>query len=339
VKVINVRNVHDALPVAMLYLSEDGVGRDSRNGPVVSAPGPVATVYRRPWERVIFWPERDANPFLHLYEALWMLAGRNDIAPLLRYAPQFAQYSDDGVTQHAAYGHRWRNHFGKDQILYAVDRLRRSKTDRRVVIQMWDPRSDLQFDDHLKDVPCNLDMTLQIDDRGKLNMVVFCRSNDVIWGAYGANAVHMSVLQEYVARGVGVEMGSYHQVSVNFHAYDATSVKCWPLKQHAVRSVFTNKNPYDHVDPTPVGYDQGIVTDILDAADCGKSPMNFSRWTWAFVYAGVLHAHHLYKQDPESSMPWLEELEGQLLSRHDWVVAAKEWVQRRLDRAAEKREA
>ncbi len=78
--VISVRNVHEALPEALRFLRQTGVPRDSRNGAVLQAPCPVTTVYRRPDERVLFWPERDANPFFHFMESLWMLAGRNDVA-------------------------------------------------------------------------------------------------------------------------------------------------------------------------------------------------------------------------------------------------------------------
>jgi hypothetical protein len=41
----------------------------------------------------------------------------------------------------------------------------------------------------------------------------------MIWGAYGANAVHMSVLQEYIAAALELEMGPYYQVSDSFHIY------------------------------------------------------------------------------------------------------------------------
>ena len=84
-RIIEARNVHSALPSAIQMLLTSGVQRDSRNGPVLMMPDVVTTEYAKPEERVLFWPERDANPFLHLYESLWMLAGRNDIEPILRY--------------------------------------------------------------------------------------------------------------------------------------------------------------------------------------------------------------------------------------------------------------
>ena len=72
-KVIRARNVHEALPEAVRYLALYGVEAESRNGKVLLAPEPVTTVYERPKERVLFWPQRDANPFFHFYEGLWML--------------------------------------------------------------------------------------------------------------------------------------------------------------------------------------------------------------------------------------------------------------------------
>src|SRR5690242_2945482 len=106
--VIRGRNVHRILPVAVDILHEAGIKRDSRNGSTYVVDGPVTTMYERPEERVVFWAERDANPFLHFYESLWMLGGRNDVRSLTRFTKNMAQFSDDGETFYGAYGHRWR---------------------------------------------------------------------------------------------------------------------------------------------------------------------------------------------------------------------------------------
>ena len=88
---------------------------------------------------------------------------------------------------------------------------------------MWDAWEDL--DRKGKDVPCNMIATVQRDSEGALDLTVFCRSNDIIWGCYGANAVHFSFLLEYLARRIGCPVGTYHQVSVNWHAYVDTLEK------------------------------------------------------------------------------------------------------------------
>jgi hypothetical protein len=53
-------------------------------------------------------------------------------------------------------------------------------------------------------------------------MTVCNRSNDMIWGMFGANVVHFSMLQEYLACCIGVEVGMYHQFTNNLHVYKNT---------------------------------------------------------------------------------------------------------------------
>lgn len=237
--VFPVRNVHSALPEALQMLKRDGISRPSRNGPVLQYPVPVATVYSHPQERVMFHDWRDANPFFHFYESLWMLAGRKDIAPLTRYVGRIKDYSDDGNTFNAAYGHRWRQAslgvsypqghlvdgkgpvvFARDQLGTIIAMLAANREDRRQVLQIWEHSQDLGT--KTNDAACNLTVTFQSDPRDNdiLNMVVFNRSNDIIWGCYGANAVHFSMLMEYVAAFSGMKMGTYTQISVNWHAYE-----------------------------------------------------------------------------------------------------------------------
>lgn len=214
--VIRARNVHEMIPAVLRYMAKHGRLEESRNGPVARLREPCALVYERPDERVEFHPERDANPFFHLMEACWMLDGRRDVAFPARYVKTMTAFSDDGVTFNGAYGYRWRGHFGKDQLLMIVEALRKDPTCRRQVLAMWDGRHDLGLSS--RDLPCNTQATFQIVD-GALDMVVSNRSNDAVWGATGANAVHFSFLQEWMARAIGVRLGRYWQVSSNLHLY------------------------------------------------------------------------------------------------------------------------
>jgi hypothetical protein len=75
--VINARNVNEAYVVGLGYLRAYGKEQNSRMGKVLVVDHPVCTTYERPYERVLFNSERDANPFFHFMESLWMLAGRN----------------------------------------------------------------------------------------------------------------------------------------------------------------------------------------------------------------------------------------------------------------------
>jgi hypothetical protein len=69
-----------------------------------------------------------------------------------------------------------------------------------------------------KAVPCNTHAYFDIIDNA-LNMTVCNRSNDMVWGMMGANVVHFSMLQEYLACCLNAEVGNYHQITNNLHVY------------------------------------------------------------------------------------------------------------------------
>ncbi|MFH1604429.1 MAG: thymidylate synthase [Pseudomonadota bacterium] len=350
-EVLDVRNVHEALPRAIDLLQQIGVRRESRNGPVLVAPVPVTTVYRRPTERVLFWPERDANPFFHLYESLWMLAGRNDLAPLLRYVTTFGQFSDDGRTLSGAYGYRWRKNWDDDQLAVIARRLRENPDDRRCVLQMWDCSYDLDAD--LKDIPCNLVITFQRDAAGALDMTVFCRSNDIILGAYGANAVHFSMLQEYLALWIGCAVGRYWQVSVNWHAYLDTLDKLKDLPRrieglYSVPSVAWDPyrseglRPISMVEPIDgesgdetIGRVDRLIAHLLLYADTDcRLPYELNDdEPWADVVLAMFRAHWAWRS---LAAPERFTAADAALARADqavdWVVAGRQWLARRMQR-------
>lgn len=238
--VISARNVNDAYAEALHIMGIIGVPKDSRVGATMAAPYPVMTQYKRPIERMLFDTNRDANPFFHIFESIWMLAGRNDVKWLSQFNKRMAEFSDDGHTFHGTYGFRWREHFGVDQIKMAVKELKRNKGSRRIVLGMWDPNADAGKVATGRDVPCNTTVYLNVRNDA-LDMTVCCRSNDIVWGCYGANAVHMSFLQEFVANAVGIPMGTYYQFSNDWHIYDHH----WPLMGHLPPE--QDEYPQDHV--------------------------------------------------------------------------------------------
>jgi hypothetical protein len=143
-----------------------------------------------------------------------------------------SKFSDDGVTFNGAYGYRWRRSWidmeataafdmpgqNVDQLDTIIKHLSRTPHSRRAVLDMWQVQDDLLKVDTSKDVCCNLSAVFQIHG-GDLHMTVYNRSNDVILGMLGANAVHFSYLQEYIANSLNLSMGPYTQVSCNAHVY------------------------------------------------------------------------------------------------------------------------
>ena len=318
------RNVNDALEKGLQLLKMFGREEDSRNGPVITLSGPLVTTYDRPWERVLFSAARDANPFFHLYEALWMIAGQNDVRSVAHYAKRMADYSDDGEVLHGAYGFRWREWFGFDQLHEIIKHLLEQPNSRRAVLGMWSPSGDLVASEGYggigsKDVPCNTHVYFRARS-GKLTMTVACRSNDMVYGAYGANAVHFSMLQEYVASAVGMPVGAMYQLSNDFHIYKS-------LPQFAALwSGGVVKNPYEHQAAVPL-----ILPDetaFMFHEDClrlvGEHPGTTDR-TQFFrgVVNPMISAHAAWRAGAD----WRAEL-GRMPTC-DWCAAGRAWLERR----------
>lgn len=213
---VSVMNANELLRECCILLLRNGRQQDTRNGKALAMDRPVMVEMLYPRVRIINNPIRKANPYFHVYEAMWMFAGRKDVRPLLPYNAGMGNYADDGVVN-GAYGHRWRNHFYKDQLEFIVGELTTDPNSRQAVLGMYDPAVDQHSG--WKDRPCNTHIYFRIV-RGSLDMLVCNRSNDLIWGLAGSNIVHMTMLQEYVAAAVGCELGVYRVVTNNLHAYE-----------------------------------------------------------------------------------------------------------------------
>lgn len=331
----NVRNVSEALFVVNQSLKDNGVLRETRNGPALEFPAPVAVSYSHPKERVLFYPQRDANPFFHFMESLWMLAGRRDVEFVQRYNNRMSVYSDNGVHFHGAYGYRWKNWFEDNQLDTIIARLKEYPNDRRCVLSMWDPDSDLTSGNHNVDLPCNTHIYFRVEETGSLvpdvlHMTVCNRSNDMIWGALGANAVHMSFLQEYMAEMVGVEVGTYVQFSNNFHAYLDTLPK--------LDGMAADYEPYLHLPeegktPVPLVTDTETFEEELVYFMTDKEPMvqrgyDYLNDIFPYVAEPMREAWQFWKSPTKEVGKAIQAAEK--IQSADWRVACCEWLQRRV---------
>lgn len=281
-QVIHVHNVNSALYKALDRVARYGYKEESRNGTAYVLPGLLVTSYLHPQQRVLFSPERDCNPFFHFFESLWMLAGRQDVSIPAHFASNMKNFSVDGLTFNAAYGFRWRRWFTGDgdstidQIRGVVCKLVESPNTRQAVINIWDPSLDLEDSpSNAKDRACNLNVvfTPRPPKNGKgpfsLDMTVSNRSNDLVWGAYGANAVHFSMLHEFVAHAASMRVGVYNQVSANAHVYSAKlyGEKLW----NALTEEHSNENGWL---PKYVEQDEYALRPDLRAYSIGD-------WCWS----------------------------------------------------------
>jgi hypothetical protein len=314
-----VRNVNEAYVHGMTLLHNSGVREPSRNGDVLVCPFPVMTVYLQPTERILFHTGRDANPWFHLMEAMWMLLGRDDVKFVSYYNKRMLEYSDDGVHLNGAYGHRWRHMLGIDQLETAVQLLRAEPTTRRAVIEMWGV-----YDLWSKDVPCNTHIYLRIFN-GRLDLTVLCRSNDIIWGAYGANAVHFSVLQEYLAAQLGVPVGRMYQFSNNYHAYVDLFNKKWD-------SLSLIGMTYSDLHATPIVTDAPTFLDeleetiaVIEDLDYGKIQISNAKNPFMYTLLAMGESWWDYKRgDLKSAI-----VRANQIPAPEWRIACLQWLYRR----------
>lgn len=327
--VIDVDNVNEAFRKGAHHILHDDNWHEitPRDGNVTREyDEPVCTIYRKPWRRVLFCEVRDANPFFHLMEALWMLQGRDDAHWIGQFSKNIGQFAEDDGRFHGAYGYRWRSPV--DQITTAANLLCKNPDTRRAVISMWSPAADLGA--NRRDIPCNTHIYFKIRN-GKLNMTVCCRSNDIIWGCYGANAVHFSILQEYMARKIGVKMGLYYHISDSWHYYLENPT----YKKLKMGAAYGEQDYYAGHGYTPSRIASAAIcneeTDVWDAdlsrffTDDWDDPIMYKDLFFSKTAYPMRDAWRCYKRgDFEAALHLCKNI-----ASPDWELACTQWMMRR----------
>jgi hypothetical protein len=353
------RNVNEAFHGLVKRLAYNLVPTEqveTRNGPVLAVRGPVLLTYTHPTERVLFNRARDCNPFFHLYESLWMLAGRNDVAPLVYYNRRISPYSDDGTTFNAAYGYREGPEacqHDMDQLAVIGDHLRRKPNSRRAVLQMWNVENDLLKVDTAKDIACNTHAYFHVDG-SRLNITLCNRSNDLVWGMLGANAVQFSILLEYMAARCGLEVGHYHHFTNDLHCYPDTWNPAAYLASGEHGDGCYEASPYRNgpmrLMPLVQDVDRfdrecAVIVEINDGRgghyrryyggpDDPRGQVGWGEPFLQLVAHPLFAAWHCYKVGRlDVALAWADSV-----AADDWRLAATNWIKARIERRAGKKE-
>lgn len=306
-------SINNLYEIGMCVLASHGSLEQSRNGEVLVTSSPVTTTWYYPDKRVLVNMMRNCNHAFHLNEAIWMLKGERYAQPLDTFIHDFSsRYAEKDGHMHGAYGDRWRNHFVMDQITEIIQILFRDPTSRQAVMGMWDPQTDLVA--NVKDKPCNTHLYFRVN-KGALDMTVCNRSNDIIWGLYGANAVHFSILQEFMAASLGLHLGSMHTISNNFHAYKNIFQQLWGT------SVATCYNYAEGIPLIDMVESPGLFMQDVMAWDYGITHNGFKTKWFNKVAIPVTKAflHKKWKNyaDMES---WLHRIEDE-----NWFIGMRNW--------------
>lgn len=149
-------------------------------------------------------------------ELAWSLQGTEDIRWLQQYTNIWDDFATDAKVD-GAYGHRWRQTFGRDQIQEAITTLREDPSCRQVHIDTWDARVD-GLDPHSKKLaPCPVSFTLTALD-GSLHCSVNLRSSDVVVGLPYDTLLYHFLLNAF-AEETGLQPGKLTMFLANAHIY------------------------------------------------------------------------------------------------------------------------
>lgn len=158
--------------------------------------------------------ETKGTVFSCLGEFLWYMSGSNSLEFIEYYIKGYEKYSDDGKTIFGAYGPRLFNKCGVDQIGYVLAKLKSNPASRKAVVQLFDADDVVE---HHEDVPCTCTIQFVVRSK-KLHMHVNMRSNDAFKGL-PHDVFSFTMLQELVARILGIGLGHYHHSVGSLHLY------------------------------------------------------------------------------------------------------------------------
>lgn len=164
-------------------------------------------------------------------EVAWYLRGEQDATFIRKYAPLWDKFVEllplradslssqqvEGVK--AAYGYRWRRHFGRDQIRLAVEALKRDPSDRRCYVSAWDPAEDGLGALGQRNVPCPAAFTFSVLG-GELHSSIILRSSDVFVGL-PYDVMGHALLMDAVAHELRLRPGVMHVTLAHAHLYES----------------------------------------------------------------------------------------------------------------------
>ena len=173
-------------------------------------------------------------------EVAWYLQGAQDATFIRKYAPLWDKFVEvlpsgkydvvdvpqgemyekqtfEGVK--AAYGYRWRSHFGRDQIRLAVDALKRDPSDRRCYVSAWDPAEDGLGALGQRNVPCPAAFAFSVLG-GELHSSIILRSSDVFVGL-PYDVMGHALLMDAVAHELRLRPGVMHVTLAHAHLYES----------------------------------------------------------------------------------------------------------------------
>jgi hypothetical protein len=189
----------------------------------------------------------------------------------------------------------------------------------------------------VKAVAPNADGTGDVCYPQYLDITVTNRSNDTIWGLLGTNYQTFSILQEYMAARLGVEVGRYTHFTNNLHCY--VERKDWdPEAWLECESGEAQRRYHPDLHMVPLIRDPAVFEQELPrfvgAHSSGRAlDLPAVQWREPFladVAEPMLTAFHYCEKKCYNTA----RLSVSEIKADDWRIAATNWLRRRADPAA-----
>lgn len=171
-----------------------------------------------PRDRILANPLRNLNLYSAIARFVWMCSGSDRIADIAFYEPQVKRFTDDQISVPGSnYGTRiFQPRPGLNQILAAVERLKKDQGTRRSAVIVWQPEDAVR---ESNDIPCTFGLSFYVR-RGRLNVTTIMRSN-AAFRLLPFNVFEFTLLGELVSVLTGIPLGEYTTFAVSMHIYES----------------------------------------------------------------------------------------------------------------------
>lgn len=271
-------------------------------------------ILRDPLDRVVTSQARKTNVAFGVAEFIAMTTGIDDIEFFKRFIKSYGDFSTDGKVLDGAYGTRmvydaypdglYGNPVIRHEQLAEVERkLNDDPWTRQAVMAIYQ-REDLHGLGGVN-TPCTLNLQF-LNREGTLEMIVTMRSSDVVKGLTYDLFV-FSLIQEYLARRLGLNLGRYIHNAGSLHIYDYDIPSIEHMDEGSRWPFLMDAMPY--LEPQDLVLTAGITQEALDdpnsfGAILYSYQTRFSTPSarrWGAQMAGVMVSYAVRKTAPESS--------------------------------------
>jgi len=172
---------------------------------------------KNPLDRIVTHPMRAMNLGFAFAEFLTELIGDDSLDTMKAFIGSYDKFSSDGEIVDGSYANRlYSYNYEMTQLEQAYSLLKKDPATRRAVVTMYRGKEDLWGEGGLN-TPCTLSLQFLLRD-DRLHAITTMRSNDYHLGLT-YDVFNFTMIQEWLARRLGVELGQYFHNDGSLHIY------------------------------------------------------------------------------------------------------------------------